>query len=120
MLDKPEVAELLRRDFAQRPNCASRVLREYPFACRVKQTLISGVIDRLVLWSEADRIVAAELLDFKTDAVAESGAALEAQIAEYRPQLETYRQAVAQLFGLELSCIAARLIFLQPGLVVSA
>ncbi len=96
-----------------------RVLREHPFAWREGVSLVSGVIDRLVLWQEGDRVVAAELLDFKTDAVPDSGPVLDARIATYRPQLESYRRAVSRLFAIDASCVAARLVFVNPGVVVS-
>ena len=128
MLDKPAITEALSRshfsvlagEAASGHSHTPRVLREYPFACRFDRTLISGVIDRLVLWSDADRIVAAELLDFKTDAVGESGVLIESRINEYRLQLETYRRAVSRLFGIEVSCVTARLLFVKPGIVVPA
>jgi ATP-dependent helicase/nuclease subunit A len=96
-----------------------RVLREHPFAWREGVTLVSGVIDRLVLWQAGDQVVAAELLDFKTDAVPASGPVLDARIATYRPQLESYRRAVSRLFAIEASCVAARLLFVNPGVAVS-
>ncbi len=118
LLDKPAITVLLRRDRSVSAAGTPRVLREYPFACRFEQTLVSGIIDRLILWQEAGRVVAAELLDFKTDAVSGTGSPLETRIAEYRPQLQSYRRAVAQLFRLEVSRVTARLVFVQPGVVV--
>lgn len=123
MLEKPEIEAVLRRDITSQQlplGCEPRVLREYPFACCLDQALISGVIDRLVLWSDADQIIAADLFDFKTDAVSGRGELWEARVANYRLQIETYRRAVSHLFGLTPDRISARLVFLQPGIVVSA
>ncbi len=121
MLDQPVVARLLTSSTppSDKRGTTLRVLREHPFAWREGITLVSGVIDRLVLWQAGDRVVAAELLDFKTDAVPDSGPVLDARIATYRPQLESYRRAVSRLFGIKASCVAARLVFVNPGVLVS-
>ena len=94
-----------------------RVLREHPFACRFDRTLISGIIDRLVLWSSGDQTVAAELIDFKTDAINDEQTLAE-RIAIYRPQLDSYRRAVAQLFGLASDQVTAKLVFVHRAIVV--
>ncbi len=112
MLDQSAITAALRRDQSPHREQTSRVLREHPFACRFERTLISGIIDRLVLWSSADRIVAAEIIDFKTDAITDR-ASLDARVAAYRPQLDSYRRAVAQLFGLAVDRVAAKLLFVQ-------
>jgi ATP-dependent exoDNAse (exonuclease V) beta subunit len=119
MLDQPTIKAALSRNQSPHHPLTPQVLREHPFACRFEQTLVSGIIDRLILWQEAGQVVAAELLDFKTGAVSGTGSPLETRIAEYRPQLQSYRRAVAQLFGLDLSHVTARLVFVQPGVVVS-
>ncbi len=114
MLDQPAITAALRRDQSPHHALTPQVLREHPFACRFERTLISGIIDRLVLWSSGDRIVAAEIVDFKTDVIAD-GASLDARVASYRPQLESYRRAVVQLFGLAVDRVAAKLLFVQAA-----
>ena len=113
LLGKPAIAAALSRN----RSLTSRVLREHPFACRFEQTLVSGIIDRLVLWSSADQVVAAELIDFKTDLVGDD-AALAARVDSYRSQMDSYRRAVAQLFGLAAKQISAKLVFVQRGEVI--
>lgn len=117
LLGNPAIAAVLSRASSPHHSLTPRVLREHPFACRFGRTLISGIIDRLVLWSSGDQIVAAEFFDFKTDAITDRSS-LSAKLEAYRPQLESYRRAVTQLFQLEASNVSATLIFLQPGEVV--
>ena len=63
-------------------------------------------------------MVGAEVLDFKTDVLDGSdAAAVEEKVAFYRPQIDAYRAAVADLYGLELSAVSGKLLFLRPGLV---
>ncbi len=116
-LDKPAIAAVLSRESSPHRSLTPCVLREHPFACRFDRTLISGIIDRLVLWSTKNKIVAAELVDFKTDAITDQNS-LEARVDTYRPQLDAYRQAVAQLFHIAASDVTATLVFVQPGEVV--
>ncbi len=116
-LEKPAIAAALSRESSPHHSLTPRVLREHPFACRFDRTLISGIIDRLVLWSSGNKVVAAEILDFKTDAV-DDQPSLSARVETYQPQLDSYRQAVAQLFHLAASDVMATLIFVQPGEIV--
>ena len=85
------------------------VRRELPFVLEQGNHWLEGQIDRLVLVSEGDQLVAADVVDFKTGPIAE--AELPAEAARYEAQLEVYRQAVRQLFGLELEQVTATLIF---------
>jgi ATP-dependent exoDNAse (exonuclease V) beta subunit len=95
-----------------------QVWRERPFALREGDAIISGKIDRLVVLYDGDRPVAADVLDFKTDAVpAGDREALEARVEFYRPQVEAYRRAAARLTGLDASKVLARLVFTGPGVI---
>jgi ATP-dependent exoDNAse (exonuclease V) beta subunit len=92
------------------------VYREKSFAVRDGATILSGSIDRLVVLCEASQPVAAEIFDFKTDTVSPGDrAAMADRTAFYRPQLEAYRRAVTQMYGLESSMVAASLVFLNAG-----
>jgi len=96
-----------------------QVSRECPFAVREGDAILSGKMDRLVVLCDGDRAVAADVVDFKTDAVsADDPAALESRVAWYRPQLEAYCRAAATLLGLGSDRVSARLVFTEPGLVV--
>ncbi|HVX60226.1 MAG TPA: UvrD-helicase domain-containing protein [Pirellulales bacterium] len=96
------------------------VHRERRFAVRDGDAILTGSLDRLVLIHREGRLAAAEVLDFKTDAVkADQQVQLEAAVARYRPQLAAYRRAVAQMTGLPMEHVFARLLFVEPGLVAS-
>ncbi len=131
---RPPVRDALSRKSAEAraraavdPGCTLELHRERPFACRVDGEVMSGVIDRLVLvrsgpgasggpGAGAGAVVAAEVLDFKTDdLVAGDEAALAARTEFYRPQIEAYREAVAATYGLPRSAVRGRLVFLAPG-----
>jgi ATP-dependent exoDNAse (exonuclease V) beta subunit len=97
------------------------VFRERPFAVRLRDTLLSGTFDRLLLIRNGAtrRIVAAEVLDYKTDAVAASDPQAVANIVDrYRPQLSAYREAVRVMFGLPNQRVMTRLVVIEAGEVV--
>lgn len=85
------------------------VRRELPFVLKLDRCWLEGQIDRLVLVQEGDRLVAAELVDFKTGSVRVSELATES--LRYRRQLGIYRRAVQQLFGLGPEAITTSLVF---------
>jgi ATP-dependent helicase/nuclease subunit A len=122
-----EVRELARRVRAQVERPAIRaalsrasfpegatVEREAPFAFRSEGMLVEGVIDRLVVIREGERVVGAEILDFKTDLVSDT-AAVDAKAAHYAPQIAAYRQGVAAGFRIPRTAVRARLLFLHAG-----
>ncbi len=97
----------------------ARVERELPFVQRVPDGILQGYIDRLVVWEEEGKVTGAEVLDFKTDVVdASDPEAIEAKIDFYRPQIDAYREAVANRYGLDASEVSGKLLFLRPGLVL--
>ncbi len=107
---KPDIREALQRStYAD----DARLYRERRFVVRDGDTLISGAIDRLVVMADC-----AVVLDYKTDAVDDDPTALREKADPYRPQIEAYRGAAAQLTGLPLDAIEARLLFTTPGRAV--
>lgn len=109
----PEISE----ELAAMPLVAS-VQNERGFAYRDGDQLVNGYIDRLVLLRHGAKLVAAEVLDYKTDALEPGGLKLLRQKTQfYAPQLQAYRCAVAQLTGLAPARIAAGLIFLNANRV---
>lgn len=114
-MEAPAIAAALSR--AGYPTGA-RVERELPFLHRIPDGILQGYIDRLVIVEEGGRVVGAEVLDFKTDQLDGSDpGAVEAKVADYRPQIDAYRTAVAGRYRLELSAVSGKLLFLRPGLV---
>ncbi|HEX3654975.1 MAG TPA: UvrD-helicase domain-containing protein [Pirellulales bacterium] len=113
LLDRPFTrAALSRAAYDRAGRMRLKVERERPFALRQGDVLMSGAIDRLVLIYDKQNLVAAEILDFKTDKVAGAGEVVQ-KIEFYRPQIEAYRSAVMQLTGLERSRVSARLLFVE-------
>jgi ATP-dependent exoDNAse (exonuclease V) beta subunit len=96
----------------------TRVERELPFLHRVPEGMLHGFIDRLVLIQQGGVVTGAEVVDFKTDVLNGSDPEeVAARVAYYRPQIDAYRGAVAGRYGLELSAVSGRLLFLRLGVV---
>ena len=130
MVEFPAVARVLSRSFYESPTddglrravaagnggqkLRAEVRNERRFAVRDQGRLLSGSIDRLVLVYDGDRVVAADILDFKTD-TANSPEKLSELVDHYRPQLEAYCQAVATMYRLKATQITARLLFVSSG-----
>jgi len=121
-LAQPQVAAALCRaaydGFAKQGDVQLKVQTERSFALRIGDELLSGSIDRLVLVRRGAAVIAAEVLDFKTDTIATGDKdAMAAKVEFYRPQLEAYRQATASLLRLAARYVTARLVFLHAGQV---
>jgi len=137
MLAQPAVAALLSRPFYLTPAWLDLpdapatwppgpvveldVWREWSFALRRGAELVSGAIDRLVVVRQGEQVLAADVIDFKTDALpsgADAKAVLASRCDYYRPQVEAYRDVVARVLHLPIERVTARLVFLQTGHVV--
>jgi len=82
-----------------------------------QEQLWSGSIDRLVVARRDDRVVWAEVLDYKTDRVRDERP--QQRVEFYRPQLEKYARVVAAQTGLAIEEISVRLVFLSAARVVN-
>jgi ATP-dependent helicase/nuclease subunit A len=91
--------------------------REQRLNTRDGDDWLSGSIDRLVLMYCQGRPVAADILDFKTDAVP-TASSLGERSQFYRPQLLAYRRGVSRMLRLDAERISARLLFVARGHVV--
>lgn len=104
----------------QNPNVVLQVLRERPFAMREDDAIVHGIIDRLVLFCQGKRVIAADILDFKSEVISISDAAeIDAAVARYQSQMALYQRAMARQYALEADRIATRLLFVQGGIVQS-
>jgi ATP-dependent exoDNAse (exonuclease V) beta subunit len=125
---RPAVAALLSRTDAgngARTNDGSdglerEVVRERRFSVELPErdgttALWSGAVDRLVLGARDGRVVAADVIDFKSDRL--TPAEVADRVAHYRPQMEAYRRVVSAQTGLDEDAIRAILVFLTPGVV---
>ncbi|HSG47174.1 MAG TPA: PD-(D/E)XK nuclease family protein, partial [Longimicrobiales bacterium] len=96
------------------------VERELPFYRREGDALVEGIIDRLVLVREEGRVVAAHVLDYKTDAVAPTDEVrLRERTELYAPQLLAYRAAVAASYRIPPEAVRLTLLFLEAGKAVA-
>ena len=93
------------------------VENERPFAIQLDGGILQGVIDRLILVYEDDQLVAADVVDFKTDLFVESE--LPDRINFYKPQLSSYRQATCKFTKLPLEKVSARLLFVESDKLVN-
>jgi ATP-dependent exoDNAse (exonuclease V) beta subunit len=117
-LDKPDVRAVLSRS-TYSPGSTPQVWNERTFVVRREETILRGTFDRLVVLFDGETPVRADIIDFKSDSLdAADPAAVQAKREHYRPQLEAYRSAVAQLYGLADERITTRLVFVEPGVVV--
>jgi ATP-dependent exoDNAse (exonuclease V) beta subunit len=133
-LEKPEIARTLRRSTYSGPEqCGfpsvlaslwqpsfqvEKVERELHFLVPDGTQFWDGAFDRIVWISHGGRTVAADLIDFKTDAInPKDTAALDKLTEHYRPQIEIYRRAAARLASIPEECIAARLVLANAGCV---
>ena len=108
-----EIAVLLRR-----PAKGPFVVRhEVPFARMTSDGLQTGAIDRLVIEQQGGKPVRAEVIDFKTSVL--TSESVDAEAARYRPQLEAYAVAAAEMLQIDLAHVAMKIVFLHVGRVVT-
>lgn len=115
-LQAPAVREVLSRESWPE---GTEIEKELPFIVREGDALVEGFVDRLMLTRDSEgRVIRAEVLDYKTDAVdATDPEALERRVDYYRPQIEAYRRAVAEVYALDLEDVGGRLVMLGAGVV---
>jgi hypothetical protein len=98
---------------------ALKVQTERRFAVREGGRLLAGAIDRLVVMGPPEAPLAADVTDYKTDALPRGDrTAFRQRVEHYRPQLAEYCRAVSRFTQLAPDRIAARLVFVVPGEVV--
>ena len=97
------------------------VFNERRFAATIAREdsteLIEGVVDRLILVYEDEVLVAADVIDFKSDSIGKHE--LAAKVAAYSSQLSAYREAVSVSLGLPVAAISTRLAFISTGDVIN-
>lgn len=107
-------------------NCTNRasnlnwqVYNERRILARQDECLLSGAIDRLVLAKKDNQVIAADILDYKSDGLAVGDhARLRNLLEDYRPQQEAYRHAICQQYGLPKEAVRIGLVFLASGDVI--
>jgi ATP-dependent exoDNAse (exonuclease V) beta subunit len=91
------------------------VERERRFVVRDGKAVVSGAIDRLVLMYRGDRLIAADVIDFKTGAGTAHPAEAQTRQDRYRRQLACYARAVAGIYQIEENRISTRLLMVGTG-----
>ncbi len=94
------------------------VWREKAFESLIDGKWVSGVFDRVVLVRDGQggEVLRAEIIDYKTSWV-EGDGEVEAEAGRYRPQMELYREALANLTGVAAEKISCCLVFTRPKVV---
>ena len=101
---------LNKQKFNQRYGTVLKVYRELPFSYAQEAQLVSGIIDRVVLFGD-EASPQAVVFDYKTDRIAVGE--IEQRAEFYRPQLEAYRLGVQALFGIAPKNTILELCFLE-------
>ena len=114
VIQRPAVQNVLGLN-GRDPNTL-RVLREQPFVRLVDGAIQRGVIDRLEIETIDDKPRSATVIDFKTDVITPKQAQPTAE--RYRPQLEAYRAAAAELLTLKPAQVRMVVLFVAVGEVV--
>lgn len=96
-----------------RPEGPVELWREKPFEILLANEWVSGVFDRVVIQRDsAGRAVAATVLDYKTDRVS-TEAEIATAVEFHRPQIESYRAVLQQIFKLPPENVQGYLLFTQ-------
>jgi ATP-dependent exoDNAse (exonuclease V) beta subunit len=119
LLQQPELKATLSRSQFDK-SLELELFRELPFAVLENDCLVQGVMDRVVIGRNADEIKFIEVLDYKSDSVAEGDEVenfIKDKVNYYRPQLDAYKSALVQMFNVPESLVTAKIIFLSCGRV---
>ncbi len=104
-----EVPEI-RRVF-ERPTGASELWRERHFAVPLDRDLVRGVFDRVVLHLRRGEVTSAQLVELKTGVAGD--------LDDWRPQVESYREALSAMIGLLPTSIEAQVVAIDQRAVWS-
>ena len=92
-----------------------KVHNELPVTAVINNQLIRGYADRIVLGTTSGIVVAADIVDFKTDYLGEQNEELLDKVKHYEPQLNAYRDTISQMFKLPTDAVTARLLFVSAN-----
>jgi ATP-dependent exoDNAse (exonuclease V) beta subunit len=113
---KPEIVAALSRS-RYFPDKNPELERERRFAVWIKTKIMRGSIDRLVVQRDPSGIITnIEILDYKTG---DSTDDVDALMETYRNQMDDYRQAVCELYGVDSGIVKTTLVFVMLGRVVT-
>ncbi|MFM8571137.1 MAG: UvrD-helicase domain-containing protein [Pirellula sp.] len=105
----------------QPSNLRLEVSNERRFLISIEDQLIRGIIDRCVLGWDQDRVIRAEVIDYKTDS-RPGNVNLETWIAQrvehHSPQLQLYRKVLCRQFSLHPEMVQVTLVLLDEEKVI--
>jgi ATP-dependent exoDNAse (exonuclease V) beta subunit len=105
----------------QPSNLRLEVSNERRFLISIEDQLIRGIIDRCVLGWDQDRVIRAEVIDYKTDS-RPGNVNLETWIAQrvehHSPQLQLYRKVLCRQFSLHPEMVQVTLVLLNEEKVI--
>lgn len=111
-MSRPELRRLLTR-----PAPNAEVRREWRYVrLDAEERIESGAIDRLVLAGAGGRIESATIVDFKTESLGGDDPRRRAE--RYRAQLDAYRNAVVERFGVRSADVSTVIAFVADDVVV--
>jgi ATP-dependent exoDNAse (exonuclease V) beta subunit len=90
------------------------VFCERRIAFRTETDLVNGIVDRLILYRQNGTVIAADVIDYKTD-TANSAGDIETLCEFYHNQLRQYERSMQTIYGLDSSRIVSRLGLLSVG-----
>ncbi|MCZ6444795.1 MAG: UvrD-helicase domain-containing protein [Planctomycetota bacterium] len=111
MVERPAVHAAL--SYGDREPSTLRLWRERPYARLVDGAVQRGAIDRLEARIDKGKLRAATIIDFKIDDIAPSEAPARAE--RYRPQLEAYRDAAAEMLRTDPARVKMIVLFVTAG-----
>lgn len=116
---QPGVVQAMSKPANAPADVELEVLRERPFAVKTIDShgavvILQGIYDRVVLHRKAGKVVAAEVIDFKTGAAPADGIIP----ATYQLQLDAYRRALCIQHKLEPGDVECRLLFVDSGVLI--
>jgi ATP-dependent helicase/nuclease subunit A len=128
-LTLPGVRNMLDREnyLAALPAAAAKLVaeadvevhNEFPFATINETQMMQGRMDRVVLFKRDGKVIAADVLDYKTDIINDQpGATVVERVEYYRPQIMAYRATLQQRFALPPQAVFSALLFVHAGNVV--
>jgi len=119
MLVHPKIAAFLNRDSrSQIRDAELTVENKSPIAVRAGDRLLIGRVDRVVTIYDGDQPLAAETLDFKTDAFAPHDAIRAAKgVESYRPQFSSCVSAIRSTDRFESGQVSTKLLSIDAAIV---
>jgi len=94
-----------------------QVKHESAILMRNNDTISTGYIDRLVLVFVNNKVVAADIVDYKTDTIRDDDH-LANRVEHYSPQLTRYMDAIQQMYRLPENHVTSRLVFVNSHQIV--